>query len=372
MAKVVKSKYNSTGERCINACLNYGELRYINDDDTPIKVELPYDKYDEAINDFGDRVKEGMIGSTLESNKIFCRGNFTYNQAKNLATEGKIKGLNFYEIDGSIECDHILGISSCIEFALSVWNNELREVAVMKSLIRAIKTYGEEFIEVFNYDESINIEDYIKFAKKAFSAESILDLELYKFKNYEIQEDYKENKKTLKQKVHANTDINLGIFGGFMGFLLIQLSTKYGQLIENDVIFIVLNIFTIFIFAIVFMQSTKYLTDKHIKDDNTNISDMFNEELEKAIYENILTQKEVYIILKNITKGEVTKLLTNMKGSVNKKISSNTIVTKETKFMLDGRRIVILPTEDEMKAGLAKIVELYNEKLEKDYNVSNI
>ena len=40
-------------------------------------------------------------------------------QAKNIANEGKIKGLDFFEIDGSIECEHVLGISGSVEYALS-------------------------------------------------------------------------------------------------------------------------------------------------------------------------------------------------------------------------------------------------------------
>ncbi|EPZ56608.1 hypothetical protein H477_2854 [[Clostridium] sordellii ATCC 9714] len=31
---------------------------------------------------------------------------------------------------------------------------------------------------------------------------------------------------------------------------------------------------------------------------------MFNEEVERVSYENLLTEKEIHIILKNITKGE--------------------------------------------------------------------
>ncbi|MGL6105045.1 hypothetical protein [Romboutsia sp.] len=373
MAKVVKSKYNSTGERCVNACLNYGELRYLNEDETPIKIEVPYDKYDEAISDFGDRVREGMTMHALDPNSILCRGNFTYAQAKNLATECKVKGLSYYEIDGSVECDHILGISASIEYALSIWNNEPRELATKKAILRAIKTYGEQFIEVFNFGESIDLTDYKKFSKRAYSTESMNDIDLYELKNYAIQEDYKQDgKKKFKEAIAVNMDVGVGLVGGFIGFILIQLSTNYGELVDNNTIYIILNIICIVVFGIVFMQGTKLLSVKHVKDDTTNISEMFNEELEKVIYENLLTEKEVYIVLKNITKGEVTKLLINMKGSVNKKISSSTIVTKETKFILDARRIVILPNEDEVKEALAKMVNSYNEKLNKEYNVNNI
>lgn len=111
MARVLKNKYSSTGERCVDACLNYGELRYVNEDGSPIKIEVPCDKYEEAMFDFEDRIKEGITQTVLDPKEILRRGSITYNQAKVIASEGKIKGLDFFEIDGSIECEHVLGIS---------------------------------------------------------------------------------------------------------------------------------------------------------------------------------------------------------------------------------------------------------------------
>lgn len=372
MAKVLRSKYNSTGERCVDACLNYGELRYINEDGSPINIEIPCDKYEEAIIDFEDRVREGITQKVIDPKEILRRGSLTYTQAKNIANEGRIRGLDFFEIDGSVECDHILGISGSVEYALSLWNGESREEALLKSIVRAIKVYGEEFIRGLNLDNTVDETSYIRFAKNASTMDSMIDIELYKLKNYGIDRDTHIFRSHQKENITKYTDLSLGIIGAFLGLILVQIATNYGEGIDNNMAFAILNMIIMIVFGLIFMIFSKFVFGKYVKSDTQLILEMFNEELEKANYDNLLTEKESRIILKNITKGEVSKLLLDMKGSVNKKISSNTIVTKESKFILDARRIVILPSEYEVREGLAKLVGTYQDKLSSQYNVSNV
>ncbi|HBI92530.1 MAG TPA: hypothetical protein DDY58_08890 [Terrisporobacter glycolicus] len=97
--------------------------------------------------------------------------------------------------------------------------------------------------------------------------------------------------------------------------------------------------------------------------------EMFNEELERITYDNILTEKECKVILHNITKGEISKLLSEMKGSVNKKVSCNALVKNETRFVLDERKSIILPSEIEVKKCMEKFMLSYKEKFSKEETV---
>ena len=70
MSKLLKSKYNNSGDRCVDACLSYGELRYLDHEGQPINIEVPEDKYEEAIIDFAERKKEGLVSSSIDPIKV--------------------------------------------------------------------------------------------------------------------------------------------------------------------------------------------------------------------------------------------------------------------------------------------------------------
>ena len=173
MSKLLKSKYNNSGDRCVDACLSYGELRYLDHEGQPINIEVPEDKYEEAIIDFTERKKEGLVSSSIDPIKVLKKGSFTYNQVKNIANLNKIKGLRVFEIDGSIELEHTLGVSGSIEYALAIWNGDSKEVALEKAIIRAIKIHGVNFVKSLKLDEKYE-SIYDKVAKLGSIAENQL------------------------------------------------------------------------------------------------------------------------------------------------------------------------------------------------------
>lgn len=370
MARVLKNKYSSTGERCVDACLNYGELRYVNEDGSPIKIEVPCDKYEEAMFDFEDRIKEGITQTVLDPKEILRRGSITYNQAKVIASEGKIKGLDFFEIDGSIECEHVLGISGSIEYALAIWNGEHKLEALQKSVIRALKVYGRDFIK--EIDLISGDESYEKFADNVYSIDGFIDEELYRIRTYCIDTGIDFEDSNPKVKLLKGMNITLGLLGAALGIVLVQMVTSFGSYIENKAIYMAINMISMIIFGISSMKIVNMIGYKYIKSSNNSIIDMFNDELERATYDNLLTEKEFKIIIKNITKGEISKLLMNLKGSVNKKISCNTLVNKEKQFILEARKIVVLPSEYEIKKIVEKLISSHKNKLVSDYSVNNI
>lgn len=372
MAKVLKNKYNSTGERCVDACLNYGELRYVNEDGSPMKIEVPCDKYEEAICDFDDRVKEGITQTVMDPKEILRRGTITYNQAKVIASEGKIKGLDFFEIDGSIECEHILGISGSVEYALSIWNGESKLEALQKSVIRSMKVYGRDFIKEIDLTSDEDGESYEKFANSVYSIDGFIDEDLYRIKTYCIDSEIYFEDSSPKEKLLKGMNATLGLLGAALGFILVQIITSFSNYTENTTMYNSINMISMVVFGLLSMKLGKLIGSKYIKSSNNSIIDMFNDELERVTYDNLLTEKEFKLILKNITKGEISKLLMDLKGSVNKKISCNTLVNKETKFILDARRTVVLPSEYEIKQMVEKLNSTYRNKLASDYNVNNI
>ena len=370
MAKMLKSKYNSTGERCVDACLNYGELRHVNNDGSPIKIEIPSDKYEEAISDFLERIKEGLtIDQDMDPSKVLKRGTITYNQAKDISYEGKIKGIEIFSIDESIECDHVLGISGSIEYALSIWNGDAKETALKKSVIRAITVYGEDFLKELELNELMDEDECSNFCDKINYVKKINNLDLYKPLDVVIDDDIGEDDDLItKKKLMKNIKIASFIGGLTLAIIVMQIITNGGTFKDNLYLFLPIFIISLAMSVLVlfYIKISEYITEQYIKNKGQTIMEIFNEELEKIIYDNILTEKECKIILQNITKGEISKLLSELKGSVNKKVSCNALVKNETRFVLDERKNIILPSEMEVKKCTEKFINLYKEKFCRD------
>lgn len=369
MAKMLKSKYNSTGERCVDACLNYGQLRHVNDDGSPIKIEIPCDKYEDAISDFIERIREGLtVNQDIDPNEILKRGTITYNQAKDISYEGKIKGIERYSIDESIECDHVLGMSASIEYALSIWNGESKETALKKSIIRALTVYEEDFIKELELSESIEEDEISSFCEKVDYMKRSNNLDLYKPMDILI-DDYigEDDDLATKKKLIKNIKYASFIGGITLIIIIIQIMTNGGTVKDNLYLFLPIFIISLAmsILAMFYMKISRYITEQYVKNRGQTILEILNEELEKIIYDNLLTEKECKIILQNITKGEISKLILELKGSVNKKISCNSLVKNETRFVLDERKSIILPSELEVRTCTLNFINLYKEKFNK-------
>lgn len=370
MAKMLKSKYNSTGERCVDACLNYGELRYVNNDGSPIKIEIPCDKYEEAISDFLERIKEGLtVDPDIDPSKVLKRGTITYNQAKDISYEGKIKGIEIFAIDESIECEHILGISGSIEYALAIWNGDNRENALKKSVIRATTVYGEDFIKELELTDIMGEEECGRFCDKINYFKKINNLDLYKPLDVMIDDDIGEDDDLKTKKKLIKNIKNASLIGGLtLAIIIIQIITNGGTFKDNLYLFLPIFIISLAmsILVLFYLKISKYITEQYAKNKGQTIMEMFNEELERITYDNILTEKECKVILHNITKGEISKLLSEMKGSVNKKLSCNALVKNETRFVLDERKSIVLPSEIEVKKCMEKFMLSYKEKFSKE------
>ena len=357
MSKLLKSKYNITGDRCVDACLNYGELRYLDHEGLPINIEVPYDKYEEAINDFTERKKEGLVTKSIDPSNVLKKGSFTYNQVKNIANLNKIKGLSVFEIDGSIELDHILGISGSIEYALAIWNGDSKEEALEKAIIRAIKIHGLKFVKSLKLDEKYEVVN-----DNAAKLGNLAESQLYTMKSCQIQDDIYSNIVDMKINLKKGADIIMGSVGSLIGFILVQALTNFGKELNNIFVHIGITIAIMALFYILAIKLVKSISYNYIKNANGFIIDMFNDELDYYSYNNLLTENENNIIVQNITKGEISKLIVEIKGSVNKKISINKVISKETELILESRCSVFLPSHNDIKDMTESLIKKYFNK----------
>lgn len=145
----IQTKYCSTGFDCIQACFENGNFRYFNSDGSPMQIEVPADKYEQAIQALQDRIINGQVKGITDpndANKIVRKGDFTYEQAKNIAKSGTVESIKFDAVNGVVVASTALGISALLSFATSLWNGEDLDVALKNASFTGLKVGGTTFV----------------------------------------------------------------------------------------------------------------------------------------------------------------------------------------------------------------------------------
>lgn len=146
----IQTKYCRTGKACVNECFDQnGNFKYIGKDGRPMQIEVPSDKYEEAVTAFADKIKDGKVKGVTDPNeadKIIKKGHFTHGQAKNIAKFGTIESLSYDAVNGIITSTSVFGISASITFATALWNGEEMDIALKQAVVSGIKVGGTTFI----------------------------------------------------------------------------------------------------------------------------------------------------------------------------------------------------------------------------------
>lgn len=146
----IQTKFCATGRRCIVECLDHrGEFKYFNSNGTPMKIEVPQDKYDEALKVLQEKIIQGKVSGIMnaeQAKEILKQSPFTYEQAKNVAKFGTIESITFDSIEGIRTAGSSMGISAALSFAFSIWNGEKVDDAIKKACITGIEVGGLSWI----------------------------------------------------------------------------------------------------------------------------------------------------------------------------------------------------------------------------------
>lgn len=139
----IQSKCCSSGSRCIHDCFKDNQFRYWNPDGSPMKIEVPSDKYKGAIQAFEERIKTGQVQGVTDpaqAKDIIQQGRYTYKQIRNIAKFGSIEGLTYDAANGVKLAGTSMGITAAISFGCAVWNGEDWDVALRSSAWQGLKS----------------------------------------------------------------------------------------------------------------------------------------------------------------------------------------------------------------------------------------
>jgi hypothetical protein len=138
----IQSKYCSSGSKCIQECFDGGNFRYYNPDGSPMQIEVPADKYDDAVKAMQNRIDNGQIHGVKRAEDIVRKGNVTYEQAKNIAKAGTVDSLIYDAADGIRVAKYAGGITAAITFAVSTWNGKNFDDALTDSIKSGLQVGG--------------------------------------------------------------------------------------------------------------------------------------------------------------------------------------------------------------------------------------
>lgn len=138
----IQSKYCRTGSKCVQECFKDGKFRYYNPDGSPMQIEVPADKYDDAVKAMQNRINRGEIHGVQKAEDIIRKGNVTYEQAKNIAKAGTIESLTYDAVNGIKIGAYSGGISAAINFAVCIWNGKSFESALKESVKTGLQVGG--------------------------------------------------------------------------------------------------------------------------------------------------------------------------------------------------------------------------------------
>lgn len=138
----IQSKCCKTGAKCISECFEGDKFRYLNPDGSLMKIEVPKDKYESAVQAMADRIKKGQVPGVTDPDKakdIVQEGYFTYKQITNIAKFGTIESLKYDAVNGAKIGTTSMTISTAISFAYAIWSGEEWDVALRRSAWDGVK-----------------------------------------------------------------------------------------------------------------------------------------------------------------------------------------------------------------------------------------
>jgi len=148
----VQCKYHKTANSSVGSCFKKIDgkqlYRYIDQNGSPMMVEVPKDQYEKAVEAMRKRIMKGEVPGVTnpdEATKIVRKGKLTYQQTKNLAKAGTIESLTYDAATGIVSCASIVGVSALVMFSITYWQHKDIKEASKVALHSGLQVFGPAF-----------------------------------------------------------------------------------------------------------------------------------------------------------------------------------------------------------------------------------
>lgn len=146
----IQDKYFPTASGSVSDAFDdaTGLYRYMDGNNVPMKLEVPSDQYDKAVELMRDKIKNNKVPGVSDPDEavnLIRKGNLTYKQAKNLAKAGTVESLTYDAANGIITAGCAAGIGFLLDFTCCIMNGANVEDALRNAGLNGLKTGGVVF-----------------------------------------------------------------------------------------------------------------------------------------------------------------------------------------------------------------------------------
>lgn len=132
----IQSKYYKTASQTVNAAFDdvTGMYKYRLKNGRPMKLEVPKDQYEKAVQIMRQKISEGRVKGVKNpdhATQIIRKGIVTAEQAIKITQAGTIESLIYDAATGAVSCAASGGISAVITFALMKKNGASNKEALL-------------------------------------------------------------------------------------------------------------------------------------------------------------------------------------------------------------------------------------------------
>lgn len=143
---LVQDKYCLSAKSTVEAAFDEnGIYKYVDADEMPMKLEVPKDQYDEAVELIREKISNGKIRNVTDPDEainIVKKGNVTYEQAVNIAKAGNVDSLSYDAANGVVSTTCAVGITFVLDYAVCRMNGLDPGTALNSAITSGLKTGG--------------------------------------------------------------------------------------------------------------------------------------------------------------------------------------------------------------------------------------
>lgn len=123
----IQTKYHQSGADCIAECFEHGHYRYVSDGGSPMPVEVPNDKHEDALRAMARRILRGEVRGVSDpaaAKSLVRRGFATYEQALHTSRFGTIDSLAYDAVNSLSVGGSAFGIAAIVSYARAALRGE--------------------------------------------------------------------------------------------------------------------------------------------------------------------------------------------------------------------------------------------------------